>query len=159
MNELLLKFTKFAEDNNPLAISNSMLRRGYVLDDNESISSKLYKIFAKNREDFISILREAGYNKSAGNWTTDTPALVGMKEASNKMRETKGLKQVESTNEETAKNWFNDVLDSMVGGTDTTTTNTQTINEPATGAQTKTIFVAIGAFVIVGVIIYFVFKK
>lgn len=159
MNYRVLEFTKFMEDNNGAAIAKSMFDFGYTLKDGESIAGKLYKIFEKNRLDFIKILTRAGFNEGAKNYTTDTNVLVEMRSSINKLREGKELKSISEVDTSVARNWFNDVLDTMVGGGESTATTTQTVNEPASGAQTKTIVVAVGAFIGVGALIYFLMKK
>ncbi len=161
INEHVVNFIRFATDNNELGIANTMFDEKIMVRKNESLRARLYKVFRKDRAKFIRIMRAAGFNPSAENYTTQTNTYAAMSKRSEALKHKgENVTEVERSelDESVAKAWWEDVLDTMVGGSEGSTTTTGTTVAPAAGSQTKAIFVGIGAFIGIGVLVYFGIK-
>lgn len=158
VNERILEFIKFGVDNNQVALANSMFDEKVTVREGENIVSRLYKLFENNRTKFINVFRDAGYNDKAENYTTDPSVLRKM---SNELNVYKNAGQPtqetsrEAVDTSTAREWYDAVLDTLVGGGKTTGTGTTTITEPAVGTQTKIIMVSVLAVGGIVALVYF----
>lgn len=165
VNQNILNFVKFASDNNPLGLAQAMFDQKVTVKQGRDTDmvSRLYKLFENDRAKFIIVMRNAGYNTEAKNYTTD-PAMI--RKLAQSLRDYKAggqptaeMRTAEATDPSTAREWYNELLDTLVGGGTTETGGSTTTTEPATGQQTKIIFVSIIAIGGIVALIYFLIKK
>ncbi len=161
MNEHVVNFIRFATDNNEYGIANAMFEEKVVVRKGESLKARLYKVFAKDRMKFVRIMREAGFNKDADNYTTETNALAAMSKRSQEYRKGESVTEVarEDLGYDVGSKWYNDLIDTFVGGAESETTTTTTTTKPTKGELTKQIFIGLGlAGAIVG-LLYLAIKR
>ena len=159
MNVEVLKFIQFALDNNQLEISKAMFNEHIIVNKGEDIKAVLYKLFERNREKFIKILKEAGFNIKAKNYTTSNRTLKILTDSYNAYKaDGKDVSKVEFGNETSAAKWYDSVLGALAGGSESSTTTTTTSDKPATGTQTKIIAVSLLAIGGISILIYFLTK-
>lgn len=163
VNTEILTFIKFATDNNEFALANEMLNENIIVRKGEDINARLYKLFIRNRDKFIRVMRKAGYNNDAKNYTTNAGT---MNRLSSRLVEYKAKKGIigsaqRSINdpEAASREWYDSVLDTLVGGGEEEGSTTTTVTEPASGSQTKIIITSIIVIGGIGTLIYFLIKS
>ena len=161
INTEVLTFIKFATDNNEFGLANAMIDEQIVVRKGEDIKARLYKLFIQNRAKFIKIMRNAGFNKNAKNYTTEPNTL---RKLANSLASYKaGGAAVQTASKgaittESAKEWYDTLLGTLVGGGESSGSETTTTTEPAVGSQTKIIMVAVLVIGGIGALIYFLTK-
>lgn len=162
INRNILNFVKFATDNNPIGLANSMFDEKITVREGRDTDmvSRLYKLFENDRVKFILVMRNAGYNSNAKNYTTEPNMLSKL---ANSLAEYKAGKPTEPVLREEvstslAREWWNELLDTLVGGGTTDISGTTTTTEPAMGQQTKVIMVSLLAIGGIVALVYFLTK-
>lgn len=137
-------------DNNPTGVVNSLFDNKIIVEDVSQLKNVLYNIYLKNTPLFRRILKGVKYDMSAKNYTTEENFVKLMKPSAENMR---------VTDTANAKEWYNEVLDTLSGGSSTVTTQTTVDEKPSSAGNTTTIIVAIAAFAVIGGLIWYLSKK
>jgi hypothetical protein len=165
VNQHILNFVKFASDNNPMGLAESMFEQKVTVRQGRDTDmvSRLYKLFENDRAKFIIVMRNAGYNEDADNYTTDPAVIRKLAQSLSEHRAggqpTGEMRTEAATSTTTAREWYNELLDTLVGGGTQETVGSTTVTEPATGSQTKVIVVSLIAIGGIVALIWFLMKK
>lgn len=161
MNIPVLKFIQFATDNNEKAIAESMFAEKVIVAKGEDIKARLYKLFVKDRLKFIKVMRKAGFNSNANNYTTSQSVLSALKATEGAYRKKNGIEDgsvIMGRENSVGAKWYDSVLDTLVGGSTGSSNTITTIESPASGSQTKIIVVSIVAIGGIIALLYFLNK-
>lgn len=156
MNKNVISFIQFMTDNNELGIANAMFNERVSVPKGGDIRTRLYQLFGQDRKKFIRVMEEAGFNKGVENYTTSKSTREAQAQTLNAYRRNvnPNLPVLREDTEDIGARWYETVLDTLVGGTETEATTTTTTTAPASGTMTKNIMIGVGAFVAVGLLVW-----
>lgn len=145
--ENIKDFIRTIVDNNRGGVMQSLFENKVIVEDSSKLKQVLYTMYFRNKQLFLNVMKGIEYKFDTNNYTTksDFVALLVPTVKSN----------FKLTPEANAKEWYNEVLDTLAGTTSTTGTTTVVDNKPAAGSQTTTIVIVVVVIAaIVGLIWY-----
>lgn len=136
------RFISTIVDNNKTGVVKSLVDNKILLENYDKVKEVLVSIYKKDRALFRKIMKNVQYDIYTKNYT-------GSNEFLRLLRPTNSAGKRLSP-EANAKEWYNEVLDTLAGGSTTTTIGTTTTEKPASGSGMT---IALIAIVVVGGIV------
>lgn len=146
-------------DNNPDGILRSLAENGILVPDKKDIKPVLFSLYIADPKRWAKVLRAVDWNMLANNYTTNVSFLQLIKETALANGIVTQSVASRTAQDMVAKEWYNEVLDTLTGSSESTTTTTTTEDKPAAGSMTTKILIGLGIFVTLGIIAYFALRS